>query len=92
MLILIVLFIVGTGLGFGLRKFGQLAPWVERLTQAVVCVLMVVLGISVGANPQVMQNLAALGGKALALTIGAMTGSILLVRGLSAINAKRESK
>ena len=43
---------------------------------------MVVLGISVGANPQVMQNLGSLGLQALALTVGAVTGSILVVRGL----------
>ena len=85
MLALILLFVSGAGLGILLRKRKGLAPWVEKLTQAVVCALMVVLGISVGANPQVMQNLGSLGLQALALTVGAITGSILMVRGVYCI-------
>jgi uncharacterized membrane protein YbjE (DUF340 family) len=79
---LIVLFIVGIGLGMLLRQRQALRPWVERLIQVVVCALMLVLGISVGANPQVMQNLVGLGANALALTVGAVMGSILVVRAL----------
>ena len=82
MLVLIFLFILGAGAGVLLRKQEAIAPVVERLTQVVVCALMVVLGVSVGANPQVMQNLGGLGLQALALTAGAVTGSILVVRGL----------
>ncbi len=82
MLALILLFIVGAGLGMLLRKRDLLAPLVEKLTQLVVCGLMVVLGVSVGANPQVMENLGSLGLQALALTAGAVTGSILVVQGV----------
>lgn len=82
MLALILLFILGAGLGILLRKRESLAPLMEKLTQLVVCALMVVLGVSVGANPQVMQNLGSLGLQALALTVGAITGSILVVQGL----------
>ncbi len=87
MLALILLFVLGVGLGLLLRKRKPLAPLVEKLTQVVVCALMVVLGISVGGNPQVMQNLGSLGLQALALTVGAVTGSILMVRGLFHITA-----
>lgn len=87
MLALILLFILGTGAGVLLRKHEPLAPIVEKLTQLVVCALMVVLGVSVGANPQVMQNLGSLGLQALALTVGAVAGSILVVRWLSRITA-----
>ena len=80
MLILILLFMIGIGLGAALRRRQALRPWVEGLTRGVVCALMVVLGISVGSNPQVMQNLAGLGLQALALTVGAVAGSILAVR------------
>jgi uncharacterized membrane protein YbjE (DUF340 family) len=86
MLALILLFVLGAGLGILLRKREILAPLVEKLTQVVVCALMVVLGVSVGANQQVMQNLGSLGFQALVLTAGAVTGSILVVRGLYRIS------
>jgi len=88
MLILILLFVLGAGLGILLRRQEGLSPLVEKLTQVVVCALMVVLGISVGANPQVMQNLGGLGLQALALTVGAGTGSILVVRWLYRITER----
>lgn len=89
MLLIILFFVFGAGLGFLLRKRESLSPVVEKLTQAVVCALMVVLGISVGANPQVMQNLGSLGLQALALTVGAVTGSILVVKALSGIAERK---
>ena len=89
MLALILLFILGAGAGILLRKRELLAPLVEKLTQLVVCALMVVLGISVGANPQVMQNLGNLGLQALALTVGAVTGSIVVVKGLYHITERK---
>ena len=89
MLVLILLFILGAGAGILLRKRESLAPLVEKLTQLVVCALMVVLGISVGANPQVMQNLGNLGLQALALTVGAVTGSIVVVKGLYRITERK---
>ncbi|MCD4673630.1 MAG: LysO family transporter [Anaerolineaceae bacterium] len=82
MLVLVLLFVVGVGLGILLRERKSLSPRIAWLTRVVVCSLMVVLGILVGANPQVMQNLAGLGLQALALAIGAVAGSILVVRGL----------
>jgi len=89
MLTIILFFLLGAGLGFLLRKQEGMAIWVEKLTQAVVCALMVVLGISVGANPQVMQNLGSLGLQALALTVGAVAGSIVVVKALSGIRKRK---
>ena len=80
MLILILLFIIGIGLGAVLRRRQAMRPWADGLTRGVVCALMLVLGISVGSNPEVMQNLAGLGLQALVLTVGATAGSILAVR------------
>lgn len=91
MLSLIIMFAIGIGVGSLLRRTPGLRPYVDRLMQVAVCALMLVLGISVGVNPQIMQNLTSLGLEALALTFGAVLGSILVVRALF-VNKKQSTR
>ncbi|MBI4414387.1 MAG: LysO family transporter [candidate division NC10 bacterium] len=52
-------------------------PWVDRLMGAGLAVLLFSMGASIGANPQVVGNLPALGAKSVLLAAGAVLGSVL---------------
>jgi len=55
-----------------------LLPWLDRLMAAGLAVLLFSMGVSIGANPQVLGNLPALGVKSVLLAAGAVLGSILV--------------
>lgn len=53
-------------------------PWVDRLLAAGLTVLLFSMGVSIGANPEVLGNLPALGLKSALLAAGAVLGSVLV--------------
>lgn len=44
------------------------------------CLMLFVLGLSVGYNPLIVKNLGSFGGQALLLSVAGITGSVLLAR------------
>ncbi|MBK3516906.1 LysO family transporter [Carboxylicivirga marina] len=68
----------GILLGFLLRKNSNWRSGVEKSITVMIWVLLLFLGISIGANQQVIDNIHVIGGKAVVLTFGGIAGSIAL--------------
>jgi len=66
----------GILIGFLLRQKSKMREAVERSITVMIWVLLLFLGISIGANEQVINNIHVIGGKALVLTFGGIAGSI----------------
>ncbi|TKG91913.1 DUF340 domain-containing protein [Puteibacter caeruleilacunae] len=77
MIAVLVLMAVGTGLGLYLGKYPKLIKLNDRLTSLAIYLLLFLLGISVGLNDKIMNNLDTIGVKALVITIGALAGSMV---------------
>ena len=76
------LMFLGLALGFGLRKVSCLAR-VSRAITPTILLMLFVLGLAVGGNKALVANLPTLGGRALALTLAGVAGSligVLLIR------------
>jgi uncharacterized membrane protein YbjE (DUF340 family) len=76
MFTVIGIMVLGTGLGYMCRK----VSFLQRLNPAIlitICVLLFVLGLSIGANEMIMNNLTTLGLQALVLSCAGTFGSIL---------------
>lgn len=69
---------LGIGVGFYLNRFPKLLRLNERLTSFAIYLLLFLLGIAVGLNEQVINNLHSLGLQALIITIGSVSGSIFI--------------
>ncbi len=66
----------GIGLGFLLRRYG----WLQRLGRPIaytIYLLLFLLGIAVGANREIVDNLISLGGQAFLLAMAGTVGSVL---------------
>lgn len=66
----------GIGAGYLLRRVG----WLQKVGTSItytIYLLLFLLGLSVGANREIVDNLATLGGQALLLTVAGTTGSVL---------------
>lgn len=74
----ISLMLVGIIAGFLLRRVSWLACLPRAITPTILLMLFV-LGIAVGANDTLMSNLPTLGGRALALTLAGVAGSMVCV-------------
>ena len=77
---LIYLSIMAAGICVGalLRKREKILKEIDWLTIAAVCVLVLLLGLWVGANDDVRSNLGRVGLRALVVGVGAMIGSVAL--------------
>jgi uncharacterized membrane protein YbjE (DUF340 family) len=76
MFTVLLLMLLGMVLGYLIRNRQKAVKLIERLINWAIYLLLLLLGISVGANQTIMKNLATLGVTALALTLGAMAGSV----------------
>lgn len=66
----------GIGVGYLLRRVG----WLQKVGTSItytIYLLLFLLGLSVGANREIVDNLATLGGQALLLAVAGTTGSVL---------------
>jgi uncharacterized membrane protein YbjE (DUF340 family) len=79
-LIVIGLFILGVGIGSLFRKKPLFLKLTEQLVILVVFTLLFSLGVSVGADPRIVRNISVLGGQAIAISSGAILGSLLLAK------------
>jgi len=66
----------GILLGFLLRTKNNWRGAVDKSITVMIWVLLLFLGISIGANQQVIDNIHVIGGKAMVLTLGGIAGSI----------------
>lgn len=89
------LMLLGMALGFGLRRVACL----ERVSRAItptILLMLFVLGVAVGGNKTLMGNLPTLGGRALALTLagvaGSMVGVVLIRRFFPGAQAGRHAR
>ncbi len=78
-----ILFVIGffmVGIFFGrlFHIYEKVKLVSERLMMWAVYLLLFLLGISVGHNPQIIENIHILGWQAFLLSIGALGGSLLL--------------
>jgi hypothetical protein len=76
MLLIIVCFLCGIGAGYALSGRKGALKWAGRITEGLVCLMLFVLGFSIGANDSVMRSLGSLGVEGLLLALGAMAGSV----------------
>lgn len=77
MLVVFSIMIVGIVAGYFLRRVPELT-FLPRFISIFIFLLLFFLGISVGKNPQIMNNLLSIGGQALIITAGALAGSLAL--------------
>lgn len=71
--------LLGIGLGYALRRREWLIRFSGRIMGWAVYLLLFLLGLSVGDNQALLQALPQLGGQALLLAVGAVSGSLLLL-------------
>lgn len=69
--------VTGIITGFFLRRFENL-KLISKLITGFIFLLLFFLGISVGSNSDIVNNLPTIGLQALIITAGALAGSILL--------------
>ena len=74
------LFVAGIIAGIPLRGRKQTLKIVDNLVMVAVFALLFFLGISVGTDPRVVNNISTLGWQAAAISMGAIAGSLLLAR------------
>jgi uncharacterized membrane protein YbjE (DUF340 family) len=75
----VLLFLLaGIGAGFVFRFRGGALPLASRATCWALCLLIFLLGASMGANETVVRALGQLGAQALVLSTGAVGGSVLV--------------
>lgn len=78
MLKVIIFLIAGMLIGFILRRNAGLISLADKLTTITIYLFLFVLGVSVGVNEEIVQNLAQLGLQALILAVSGILGSVLL--------------
>lgn len=58
---------------------------VSKVLTAIICLLLLVLGVSVGANDDIVSNLDTLGYNALVIALGSVLGSVIIALFLNKI-------
>lgn len=78
MLTVILIMSAGMILGYLLRKKEKLISFTEPVITVSIFALLFLLGVSVGTNRTILDNLDMIGVKAVALTFGGVAGSVIL--------------
>ncbi len=68
--------LLGIGVGYIFRK--KNLSFISKVITVLIWILLFVLGLEVGSNPQIVSNLGKLGVDAILITVGALLGSITL--------------
>lgn len=77
MLYLLMLMVLGVFLGYLLKEKNGLIKWVDKLTQLAIYGLLLLLGLQVGANEKITNNILELGKQSFLLSFCAILGSLL---------------
>ena len=75
MFIIVGIMLLGVLVGFLLRN--KKISWIQSLITLFIWLLLFLLGVDVGGNPDIINNLPTLGVEALIITIGAVLGSAI---------------
>ncbi len=78
MILLLAILFIGFFIGFLLRKNKKIEKPLGIIIMISIYALLFFIGISVGSNKLIINNLTKIGINALALTLGAVIGTILL--------------
>lgn len=78
MLIIILLLILGGLFGFLLREQKKVIKCADILTNWVIYLLLLFLGISVGLNEKIINNIGSIGINAIVISFGAVIGSVIV--------------
>ena len=78
MLIILVIMFAGMALGYFLRNKVKLVKLNDKLILYAIFLLLFLLGVAMGNNEQIMNNLGSIGLHAFIISIGAILGSIVL--------------
>lgn len=81
----------GIAVGYLLRKFALLQKMGKPISYTIL-LLLFLLGISVGANEAIIDNLATLGGQALLIAVAGTAGSVLAAWGVYTLFFKERSR
>lgn len=76
MIIVLLVMLSGTLIGFVLNRYPKVIKLTDKLTSWSIYLLLFLLGISVGLNKTIIQNLDKIGLQAVIITIGAISGSV----------------
>lgn len=90
MLSLISIMLAGVLVGWMLRK--HLLSWLSAVVTALVWLLLFLLGIEAGGNPQVMAGLSTLGMEALTIAVAGLLGSCVLSLLLWKVVSRKENE
>lgn len=77
MIIVLLLMLAGVFVGFFISRYPHLIRLNDKLTSVAIYALLFLLGISVGLNKTIIQNLDKIGVQAIVITLGAVSGSVL---------------
>ncbi|MBC8004960.1 MAG: LysO family transporter [Verrucomicrobia bacterium] len=78
MLLVLLIMIAGIITGVFIHHKPALIKVNDQLISVAIYVLLFLLGVSVGLNKTIIQNIGTLGFQALIITLGAVTGSVLV--------------
>ena len=78
MIIILVIMFAGMALGYFLRNKEKLIKLNDKFILYAIFLLLFLLGVAMGNNEQIMNNLGSIGFHALIISIGAILGSIVL--------------
>ena len=76
MIEILVIMAAGMVIGYLLRQKKAIFAVIDRIVMGIIFLLLFVLGISVGLNETVVNNIHIIGIKAVVLTLGAVAGSV----------------
>jgi len=77
MITVILVMLAGIFIGFAINSFPKIIQANDKLISWAIYLLLFLLGISVGLNKTIIQNLDKIGLQAAIITLGAITGSVL---------------
>lgn len=78
MLTVVLITLLGTGIGYVLRRHSRWLQYVDRTILLTIFVMLFVLGWSVGGNDDLVRHLPSCGGQAALIAVAAMVGSACL--------------
>ncbi len=82
MITVLVLMTVGILIGLCIEKMSRLVKITDKLITWAIYLLLFLLGISVGLNDKIINNLDSIGLAALIITVGAVLGSVVVAWGI----------
>ncbi len=77
MVTVLVIMVVGIVVGFSISNRKKLIKINDKLTSFAIYLLLFLLGISVGLNDKIINNIHTIGLQAIIITIGALLGSLM---------------